>query len=248
LIINFIAIMKDKDRTILFSVLAIVIVVMVIIAWWMSTSTQQPSNTASSTSPTSNPNITNQVLDKSISPDGIITIAYPSKDFGLATNPTQVLVTSYIPPCDMGFDYCLYYNGSNYKNTNFESAGIRVSKRADLSTERACLQTPPAGFNAAMLPTASTSANAYSSTIFDDISTGAAGHSAAGSLYRLYVRQNSKCYEFETRVGQSQFANYPVGEIDEFTSAQQASLLNWLEALVNNVSLPGTGKNLFGRS
>src|SRR5258708_37757855 len=58
-------------------------------------------------------------FDQSIS-DATITISYPSSDFGLATNPSQILVRSNIPPCDSPFSYCLYYNGPTYQATNFE--------------------------------------------------------------------------------------------------------------------------------
>src|SRR5437764_619548 len=74
-------------------------------------------------------------LDQSIS-DGTILLNYPSTDFGLAVNPEQILATSYIPPCNPEFNYCLYYNGAEYKGTNFESAGLRIQKRTDMTSER----------------------------------------------------------------------------------------------------------------
>src|SRR6266404_877354 len=77
-------------------------------------------------------------------PGGAVSFGYTG-DFGLAVSPEQILVRSYIPPCDQGFDYCLYYTGSAYKNTSFESAGIRVKRRADLS-ENNCLTAQPDGY------------------------------------------------------------------------------------------------------
>jgi hypothetical protein len=75
-----------------------------------------------------------------------LTLAYSSSEFALATTPEQVTVKSYIPPCDQGFNYCFFYKGSAYAGTNFESAGLRIQKRADLATAAACLSTPPSGY------------------------------------------------------------------------------------------------------
>jgi len=49
------------------------------------------------------------VFDQTVS-DGVIKISIPSSEFGLAVTPEQIMVTSYIPPCDENFDYRLYYN------------------------------------------------------------------------------------------------------------------------------------------
>lgn len=183
-------------------------------------------------------------FDKTIS-DGTITVGYPSAQWGLATNPAQILVKSYIPSCSENFNYCLYYTGSDYKGTNFESAGLRIEKRVDLTTERTCTNTPPEGFDASMKPTATHSENEYASSAFSNVGDAAAGHMASGSLFRLYVRSNSSCYEFETRVGQTQYANYPEGSIKQFTPAAQAALEAEIQQVINSVSLPSGTKNLF---
>lgn len=67
-------------------------------------------------------------------------------DFGLALHRDQLLVRSVIPPCDEGFDYCLYHIGEEFAGTNFKSAGIRIERREDLETAAACLFTPPRGY------------------------------------------------------------------------------------------------------
>ena len=67
--------------------------------------------------------------------DGTIAFWYSSDEFGLAVTPEQILDHSYIPPCSDDFDYCFYYIGSDYNGTNFESAGLRVEKRSDLTTK-----------------------------------------------------------------------------------------------------------------
>lgn len=177
--------------------------------------------------------------------NGTITAAFPPADFGLATNDTQVLVHPYIPPCTPGFDYCLYYIGTAYTGTNFESAGIRIEKRPDLGTKEECLDTPPSGFDASMMPTATSSADAYSASVFGNVGDAGAGHYASGSLYRLYLPVSSSCYEFETRIGQTQFANYPAGTIKEFTSADEAALAGQLKSILDSVTLTSGAKVSF---
>src|SRR5690348_12489307 len=76
-------------------------------------------------------------FDQSLS-DGTITVHYPSADFALATTQMQILAHSYIPPCSSNFNYCLYYIGTKFQGTNFESAGLRIQKRADLATRTKC--------------------------------------------------------------------------------------------------------------
>ena len=190
------------------------------------------------------------VFDQSVS-DGTIKFSYDSKSFGLATSKEQVLVQAYIPPCDENFNYCLYYVGDTYKGTNFESAGFRIQKRTDLSSENSCLTTPPSGFDPSKAPDRKSSGEGYSSSVFQNIGDAGAGHYASGSLYRLYIKAatspnvTSSCYEFETRIGQTQFANYPAGAIKEFTSndfdAMQAQLLG----MISIVSLQSGSKDLF---
>lgn len=180
--------------------------------------------------------------DKSIS-DGVITVEYPSDIFGLAANKAQITVSSYIPPCDDNLGYCFYYTGSAYSGTNFESAGLRVVKRTDLTTQAKCLSTLPDGFTNIKPEIASSSD--YATSIFTPLNDAATGHYASGSLYRLAFQGN--CYEFETRVGYSQFANYPAGSIKEFTTADQTIVQSMLEHILSEVMLPTGEKNLFVR-
>lgn len=165
--------------------------------------------------------------------DGTITFTVPS-DFGLATNQTQVLTKSYIPPCDPGFNYCLYYTGTAYQGSNFDSAGIRIQHRTDLTTQTSCLTAAPTGY-ANFTPT-STIAGDYAASEFTPIGNAGAGHFAKGTLYRL--EYNGACYEFETRIGQTQFANYPSGTIQQFTDADQVSLQTEIQNFLNGITLP----------
>lgn len=85
-------------------------------------------------------------LDQSQSiSDETITFSY-APEFGLAVTPEQILVRSYIPPCDEDFHYCLYLVSGEYQGTNFESAGLRIKERTDLGSPEVCLNTPPEGY------------------------------------------------------------------------------------------------------
>jgi hypothetical protein len=172
-------------------------------------------------------------FDQTVS-DGTITISIPSSEFGLAVKKDQILVHSYIPPCDENFNYCLYYDGSAYKGTNFESAGLRIQKRDDLKTQSACLTTQPAGYNG--LTPKTESIDSYATSVFSPLGDAGAGHYSSGSLYRLFY--DNKCYEFQTRIGESQFANYPAGSIKEFTSADQSAVKLKLQEILNAITLP----------
>src|SRR5690606_21204076 len=85
------------------------------------------------------------VPDRHVVAGGELMFVRPA-DFGLAVHRDQMLVTSVIPPCDDGFDYCLYYLGEEFAGTNFRSAGIRIERREDLETAASCLTTPPRGY------------------------------------------------------------------------------------------------------
>lgn len=170
--------------------------------------------------------------DQTVS-DGTITIGYQTGQYGLATTPAQVLVTAYIPPCDPAFTYCLYYNGATYKGTNFDSAGLRIQKRTDLKTQGACLSTMPTGYTNIVPVTAN--GPDYATGVFSPLGDAGAGHYASGSEYRLWT--NNTCYEFETRIGQTQFANYPPGTIKQFTTNDQANVEADLRGMINSVTL-----------
>lgn len=184
-----------------------------------------------------------KIFDQSVS-DGAIAFSYPSNQFSLAITKAQILVNSYIPPCDDNFNYCIYYNGAAYKGTNFDGAGVRIQKRTDLTNESACLYTAPANFDASIKPDSTKPGGDFSSSIFSNVGSAGAGHYAVGSLYRLYVKNNSSCYEFETRIGQMQFANYPPGAIAEFTAADMKNLQSELLQIISQVSLP-SGQKVF---
>lgn len=172
--------------------------------------------------------------------DGTITFSY-APEFGLAVTPEQLLVRSYIPPCDENFDYCLYLVSGEYQGTNFESAGLRIKERNDLGSREACLNTPPEGYTT-FKPEIHVGQE-HATSAFSPVRGGAAGHYADGALYRLSY--DSRCYEFETRIGESQFANYPLGAIKEFTAQDRADVMAQLLEVLNNISLPDGRKNLF---
>ncbi|MES2216465.1 MAG: hypothetical protein V4481_04190 [Patescibacteria group bacterium] len=233
----------QKNAAPLMIVVLIILIGAIFAVWKLSSSQPQSSDGTASSTPTPTASST-PGSDQTIS-DGTLTFIQPSKNFGLAVDPTQILVKSYIPPCSQDFLYCFYYTGNEYASSTFESAGVRVEKRPDLATERLCLNTPPTGFDASMKPTSTKSENNYSSSVFGNVGDAAAGHYSSGSLYRLFVRTGAKCYEFETRVGQSRYENYPAGTIKEFTTADAAALQTKLKDLLSTVSLPSGEKVLF---
>ena len=169
--------------------------------------------------------------------DGNISMTY-HKAFGLAVTKEQILVTSYIPPCDDNFDYCFYYNQDTYKGTNFDSAGIRIKKRTDLNSST-CLTAPPEGFDPSKKPDATHANSAYSASVFSNVGQGAAGHYTSGSLYRIYIKEAATCYEFETRISESQFANYPDGTIKQFTDSDRQQLTAQLIDMLTMITLKG---------
>jgi len=229
-----------------FGIAIVFIVVIAVLAagflWFISANNQNGTinpvssgSNATSTTPTlilGTPTKTTPAGSQSVS-DGRITLIYPTTDFRLATSSQQIAVHSYIPPCDADLDFCLYYIGAAYHGTNFESAGIRVEKRSDLTTSAACLTAPPTGFSN-FTPT-STTVGDYSVSEFTPIGNAGAGHFAKGTLYRLAY--NGACYEFETRIGQSNFANYPSGTIQEFTPIEQEGLQSEIVGILNDVTL-----------
>lgn len=190
------------------------------------------------TSTTSTSTITTTSTDQTSS-NGIVTFKIPS-DFGLALNKTQVLVKAYIPPCGDIFDYCLYYNSSTYQGTNLESAGIRIQKRVDLTTQYSCLNTDPEGYT--NVKSVISSSTQYVISKFP-VGDAGAGHYASGDLYRLSY--NGTCHEFETRLGLSQYANYPEGSIREFDKDDQKLINAKLMDILDDIRLPGGEKVMF---
>jgi hypothetical protein len=161
-----------------------------------------------------------------------ITFTTPT-DFRLALDKSQITVSSYIPPCREGFDYCLYYTGENYAGSNFESAGIAIQKRDDLKKVKECLHTNPEGYTN-MKSVVVVSTTVYTLAKFSPVGDAGAGHYASGEIYRLAY--DGSCHEFETRVGASQYANFPEGSIKEFTNANRdeinAKMMDILSGIV----------------
>lgn len=164
--------------------------------------------------------------------DGIISFSVPA-DFALAVQGEPIQVQSYIPPCNEGFTYCLYDIGQTYLGTNFESVGIRIVKRTDLTTKQTCLTQQPDGYTG-ITPVTHEDAN-YATSVFAPLGDAAAGHYAKDQLYRLSV--GSSCYEFRTRIGSSQFANYPPGTIKEFSAEDEAAVQSSLDSILHGITL-----------
>lgn len=153
------------------------------------------------------------------------------KDFGLAISQEQILVKSYIPPCDSDFDYCLYYNGTAYTGTNFEGAGVRIKKRTDLVSRESCLTS----FGYESLTPVTRNSGTYATSIFAPLGDAAAGHFTVGELYRVHF--GNTCYEFQARIGQARFENYEPGLIREFTAQASEELQGKLRAIVLGIRI-----------
>ncbi len=170
---------------------------------------------------------------------GGLTFPQPA-DFGLAVTPEQVLVKSYIPPCESNFDYCFYYLGDDFAGTNFESAGIRVLRRSDLSTPETCLNTLPLGYSN-IFPTTKITPS-YSASVSPNLGDAAAGHYTNGELYRLNLPDT--CFEIEVRRGFTQFANYPAGSVREFAKADRDILETKVNQIIKNITLTVTDEKV----
>ncbi len=176
-----------------------------------------------------------------IQSNGIITFTTP-EDFGLASNNDQLLINSYIPPCDADFDYCLYYKGTVYTVTNFESAGVRIKNRTDLKTVATCLNAQPTGYTG-LKSTMVASTTSYKVSSFLGIGDAGAGHYSSGELFRLAYDET--CHEFETRIGATRFANFPEGSIKEFSEASQKEISSKLKDIVFGITLKNGEKISF---
>lgn len=164
--------------------------------------------------------------DWSLSRDGL-TFTYPSV-FGLAMNSGQILASSALPPCDVGFDYCMYYLGSEYQGTNFASAGLRIDKRDDLQDET-CLTEEPSGQD--LTPGIYTSER-YVTVRFSPLGDSEEGQYSTGALYRIWYE--SGCYELETRIGLSAYDE--LGAVRELTAEEQLGLESTLVGIVEGTT------------
>jgi hypothetical protein len=173
---------------------------------------------------------------------GDISFAVP-EGFGLSGKGEAVPVSSMIPPCDEGFDRCVYYAGLEYEGTNFGSAGMRISLRSDLGSQEECLTAPPEGY-VDLAPAATAYGPGFSTSMFAPLRQGAAGHYSDGSQARLWT--GDACDEFELRTSESQFANYDPGAIREFTDKDREAITERLTDMLQQVRIKGkTGIPVF---
>lgn len=168
--------------------------------------------------------------------DGTITFARP-EDFGLAISDEQIPTSSNISPCASGFSYCLYYLGNTYEHTNLDSAGLAIRTISTLNTEAACLNTSPEGYTGQQ-PVAQTTDDDHTMSLFAPVENAGAGHYTTGEIYRLFT--SDRCYEFTILIGESQFENYPEGEIVEFTSHDRNTLLANMRTILGDMTLDAT--------
>lgn len=163
---------------------------------------------------------------------GVTVTAAPG--FTLAATAGEAAEQGVIPPCDAGFDGCFYFSATTYAGTNFETAGLRILKRADLATAAACLGTQPDGHSGLAITTHD--GGAYATAAIPGVGDAGMGHYANDTVYRLAWQGG--CWEFDTRIGATQYGNYTPGTIREFTEADNAAVEALLRAMVDSVTLP----------
>lgn len=220
--------------TTLGKLIALLVLALIIIGGWLYWTMAHPAAPATTGMATTTPSGPTASQAQTVTANGI-SFSYQDP-YRLATSASQVLVKSYIPPCSQGFTYCLYRTGSQYAQTNFESAGLGITNRADLKSQQACLTTQPAGYTG--LHATTSMETGYATSVIGPIGDAGAGHYASGSVYRLW--SGTSCTEFETRIGETQFANYPAGTKTEFSAIDRASIMSELKALLASVKLSGS--------
>ena len=234
------------SKTGIWTLVVIIIVIFAAVGVWFWTSMPATTPNPGTATPTSTQTMGGGTT--TVSPTSSLTLAggevslsYADDQFSLAASPEPLLVQSYIPPCDQGFNYCIYTASGTYAGTNFESAGIGIIKRTDLTSARLCLNTAPDGFPVTLKPAATSTSDLYSTSVFTNVGGAAAGHVAQDTVYRLFVNQSSSCYQFDARIGNSQFANYPTGTIQQFTDADRAAVQTSLQNIINSITLAQSG-------
>lgn len=143
----------------------------------------------------------------------------------LAVSQEQLLDRSSPPPCDPGFDYCLYLPEDAYAGTNLRSAGLGITRREELRAATPCLLAQPDGWSD--LQPGTTWADGLSgldgrplaTARFGDVGEGAAGSYTLGEVLRLFDGRD--CWEIEPRLALTRFENYPPGQVREFTEADR---------------------------
>ncbi len=120
-------------------------------------------------------------------------IAYPpAMTFFPDPNKAQL---SYIPICSPDTVACFEYTRNDFKNTQFEGAGLAISVIPKIADESACLQIDQD--HTADKP-------AYvNGTVFHSAEVGSAGlgHSMGSTVYRTY--RNNTCFEISLSITQT---------------------------------------------
>lgn len=166
---------------------------------------------------------------------GAVTLVVPG-DLALAASGDPLLGTASVPPCDPGFEYCLYQPPGSFGGTNFHSAGMAMRVRPELNAGPACLLVAPAGHPAvrpAMIvepdgPEAADTAR------YVGLSGEEEGRYVTSEVRRLHV--GGTCYEFVLRVVETQFDDGG-GMVEAFTAADRAAVLERYGGLLENLSV-----------
>lgn len=137
----------------------------------------------------------------------------------------------YIPPCTDDYLSCVYYTGAKLENTNLDSAGISVRSLDEVDAE-ACSSFA----DTFTLPETDILTEDIDGRTFYVAQSGdaGAGHIAEQSIYRTH--QDNTCLEIVARIGYTQFANYPEGEIEELTENDRSSLMSAMKDSIRTLT------------
>ncbi|HZW99666.1 MAG TPA: Gmad2 immunoglobulin-like domain-containing protein [Trueperaceae bacterium] len=156
-------------------------------------------------------------------------------ELALAVTQEQLLVEASPPPCDPGFTYCFYLPEEAYAGTNLRSAGLAITRRQDLRAMTSCLLAQPAGWTE--LQPDVRMGEELDTSRFGDVGQGSAGSFTRGDVLRLF--DGEECWELETRLGLTRFENYAPGTVEEFTSEDEAAVLELIWSVLDSTSVDG---------
>ena len=167
------------------------------------------------------------------SPDYGFTIDYPSNMKFFSGHPSIAEAQqSYIPICDESTVACFEYDGAEYKETNFQAAGLSVNILRDARTEQDCNKIDTGQF-----PIKTKTINGVS---FHYGTTGSVGLSngKSGPSYRAFYQ--NVCFEIAVGIAETSLGAYDPGAITAFNSTRLEKLL---EEMVQTFRFTGAVKD-----
>lgn len=150
---------------------------------------------------------------------------YSNSDFGFSLSyPTNLTLNlggiaykeasllSFIPPCDPATVVCLFYNGREYENTNFEAAALSVNILRDFRTDAACSKIDTGSYP---VKTKILNGVLYHYGMTGDAAT---SHAEGGLAYRTL--HNGVCFELAVGISETNPGAYDPGAVKVFNAAK----------------------------